>query len=51
MRNFLAGLLLGATAMYWYLTQGDFVRMTVSHYWVEASSPPPTPRPVPPGRR
>jgi hypothetical protein len=43
-RNFLAGLLLGALGMYWYLTQGDYVRTTVSRYWARASSSPVLPR-------
>ena len=40
MRNFLAGLLLGWLASYWYFTQGDYVRYLVRYYWARASAPP-----------
>ena len=41
MRNFLAGLLLGVLATYWYFTQGDYARAVVALYWARASAPPP----------
>ncbi len=40
MKNFLAGLLLGMLATYWYLTDGASVRTTVSDLWERASAPP-----------
>jgi hypothetical protein len=39
-RNFLAGLLLGVLATYWYFTQGDYTRAVVASYWARASAPP-----------
>jgi hypothetical protein len=38
-RNFLAGLLLGWFATYWYLTQGDYLRVVAMQLWVRASAP------------
>ena len=40
MKNFLAGLLLGWLASYWYFTQGEYVRGLVNYYWARASAPP-----------
>jgi hypothetical protein len=40
-RNFLAGLLLGTLATYWYFTQGDYVRAVTWSLWARASAPPP----------
>jgi hypothetical protein len=40
MKNFLAGLLLGWLASYWYFTQADYVRGLVNSYWARASAPP-----------
>lgn len=39
MRNFLAGLLLGWFATYWYLTQGEYFQIMVSRMWARASAP------------
>jgi hypothetical protein len=39
-RNFLAGLLLGALSTYWYLTQGSEIRVMVEDFWARASSAP-----------
>jgi hypothetical protein len=47
-RNFLAGLLLGVLGTYWYMTQGDRLRVVAQELWTRASSPPGvsgTPRP------
>jgi hypothetical protein len=38
-KNFLAGLLLGCFATYWYLTQGDYLRVVASRLWSQASAP------------
>jgi len=46
-RNFLAGLLLGWFATYWYLTQGDYLRMVAWRMWVRASAPSGIARQVP----
>lgn len=40
MKNFLAGLLLGSTAMYLYLTSGSEVRGMMNELWARASSAP-----------
>jgi len=40
MRNFLAGMLLGTLATYWYLTHGGNIRASIADLWAEASSPP-----------
>jgi hypothetical protein len=40
MKNFLAGVLLGSTAMYLYLTTGSEVREMVHELWARASSAP-----------
>jgi hypothetical protein len=40
MRNFLAGLLLGSTATYLYLTAGNDVRDMMHVLWARASSAP-----------
>lgn len=42
MRNFVLGALIGATAMYWYLVQGNTVRATIADIWSEVSAPPAT---------
>ena len=44
MRNFVLGLVLGVLATYWYLTQGDSLRLAVEELWERASSPPVAPR-------
>lgn len=44
MKDFVVGLLLGLLAMYWYLTQGDTIRMAVESMWARASSAPPVAR-------
>jgi hypothetical protein len=38
-RNFLAGLLIGWFATYWYLTQGDYLQVIVSRMWARVSAP------------
>ena len=39
MKNFLAGLLLGWFATYWYLTQGEYLRLVAMRMWTRASAP------------
>jgi hypothetical protein len=45
MRNFLGGLLLGALATYWCLTNAERVRATMHDLWERASSAPPATAP------
>ena len=45
MRNFLAGLLIGWLATYWYFTQGEYVRSLAWELWARASAPSPVARP------
>ena len=42
MRNFLAGLMLGVLATYWYLTQMPYTHSLAGEWWERASRPPPT---------
>ena len=39
MKNFLAGLLIGWFATYWYLTQGEYLHDVAQHMWSRASAP------------
>ena len=39
MRTFLAGLLLGWFATYWYYTQGEDLRLIAMRMWTRASAP------------
>ena len=48
MKNFLAGLLLGWAAAYWYYTQSAYVREVASILWTRASAPPPSEQPKAP---
>ena len=40
MRNFLAGLMLGVLATYWYLTQIPYTHTLLDDWWERASRPP-----------
>jgi len=39
-RNFVAGLLLGVLATYWYLVQMPYTRALIAELWERASEPP-----------
>jgi len=45
-RNFLAGLMLGVLATYWYLTQMPYTHTLLAEMWERASSAPAT-KPAP----
>ncbi|MFN8545875.1 MAG: hypothetical protein U0807_16960 [Candidatus Binatia bacterium] len=40
MKNFWMGVLIGALAMYWFMTQGAGLQDAISDLWARASSPP-----------
>ena len=44
MKNFVAGLLIGVLATYWYLTQRDYTQSLMVEMWSRASRPPAAPR-------
>lgn len=45
-RNFLAGLMLGWLATYWYLTQMPYTHSLLGEMWERASEPPPAHAPA-----
>jgi hypothetical protein len=46
MKNFLLGILVGASATYVYLTQLETLQATLDQLWLKASAPPPVTRPA-----